>query len=35
MAEMRGLYALPPGVDFADAFVRGLLERKADQPPEA
>ncbi|WP_408592955.1 double-strand break repair protein AddB [Paracoccus marcusii] len=35
MAEMRGLYALPPGVDFADAFVRGLLERMADQPPEA
>ena len=29
MAEMRGLYALPPGVDFADAFVRGLLERMA------
>ena len=35
MAEMRGLYALPPGVDFADAFVQGLLERMADQPPEA
>ncbi|WP_330449398.1 hypothetical protein FLP41_04010 [Paracoccus marcusii] len=22
-------------MDFADAFVRGLLERMADQPPEA
>ncbi|MEE2860233.1 MAG: double-strand break repair protein AddB [Pseudomonadota bacterium] len=32
---MRGLYALPPGVDFAACFVRGLLERMKDQPPEA
>ncbi|CAM3199872.1 double-strand break repair protein AddB [Paracoccus nototheniae] len=35
MAEMRGLYALPPGVDFAECFVQGLLARMADQPPEA
>lgn len=35
MAEMQGLYALPPGLDFADCFVQGLLERMADQPPEA
>ncbi|WP_411839547.1 double-strand break repair protein AddB [Paracoccus sp. ME4] len=32
---MRGLYALPSGVDFAECFVQGLLERMADQPPEA
>ena len=32
---MRGLYALPPGVDFAACFVRGLLERMKDQSPEA
>ncbi|MFN4060610.1 MAG: double-strand break repair protein AddB [Paracoccus hibiscisoli] len=35
MAEMQGLYALPPGLDFADCFVQGLLERMSDQPPEA
>ncbi|WP_410217167.1 double-strand break repair protein AddB [Paracoccus sp. (in: a-proteobacteria)] len=35
MPEMHGLYALPPGVDFADAFVQGLLARMADRPPEA
>ncbi|TJZ92342.1 double-strand break repair protein AddB [Paracoccus gahaiensis] len=32
---MRGLYALPPGVDFAEGFVQGLLARMRDQPPEA
>ncbi|MDN5569461.1 MAG: double-strand break repair protein AddB, partial [Paracoccus sp. (in: a-proteobacteria)] len=32
---MRGLYALPPGVNFADEFVRGLLDRMKDHPPEA
>lgn len=30
-----GLFALPPGVDFADAFVRGLRARMGDAPPEA
>ncbi|TJZ85117.1 double-strand break repair protein AddB [Paracoccus hibiscisoli] len=35
MAEMQGLYALPPGLDFADCFVQGLLERMSDQPSEA
>ena len=30
-----GLFALPPGVDFARAFVRGFLTRMQDQPPEA
>src|SRR5690606_19280949 len=30
-----GLFALPPGVDFAHEFVAGLLERMRDQPPEA
>lgn len=37
MAEppFRGLYALPPGVDFAHEFVTGFLDRMAGQPPEA
>ncbi|MDP5306966.1 double-strand break repair protein AddB [Paracoccus spongiarum] len=36
MAEWQpGLFALPPGVDFAAEFVRGLVARMADQPPEA
>lgn len=35
MAELSGLYALPPGIDFAQEFVRGLLDRFADQPPQA
>ena len=32
---MRGLYALPPGADFAGDLVAGLLARFRDQPPEA
>ena len=32
---MRGLYALPPGVDFAGEVVRGLRDRMVDRPPEA
>ena len=32
---MQGLYALPPGVDFAAELVRGLRDRMADRPPEA
>jgi double-strand break repair protein AddB len=32
---LRGLYALPPGVNFAEEFVRGLMARMAGQPPEA
>ena len=36
MAEpVHGLFALPAGVDFAREFVRGLLTRMRDQPPEA
>jgi ATP-dependent helicase/nuclease subunit B len=36
MAEFQvGLYALPPGVDFAREFVRGLVRRMEGQPPEA
>lgn len=35
MIDLRGLYALPPGVDFADCFVQGLLTRMRGQPPEA
>ncbi|MBV0891093.1 double-strand break repair protein AddB [Paracoccus sp. Z118] len=35
MAEFSGLYAVPPGADFASAFAGGLLARMADQPPEA
>lgn len=30
-----GLFALPPGVDFAREFVSGFLQRMAGQPPEA
>ncbi len=30
-----GLFALPPGVDFASSFVDGLIGRMAGQPPEA
>ncbi|WP_022708106.1 double-strand break repair protein AddB [Paracoccus zeaxanthinifaciens] len=30
----RGLYSLPPGVDFATEFVRGLRDRMAGFPPE-
>lgn len=29
------VFALPPGVDFADAFVQGLNSRLSDHPPEA
>ena len=29
------LFGLPPGVDFADALARGLLERHGAGPPEA
>lgn len=32
---MRGLYALPPGADFAAELVRGLTDRMAPRPPEA
>ncbi len=36
MAEWQsGLFALPPGVDFAAEFVRGFLDRMSGQPPEA
>lgn len=36
MAEpFRGLYGVPPGVDFAREFVDGFLTRMADHPPEA
>lgn len=36
MADWQGgLFALPPGVDFAAEFVRGFLDRMAGQPPEA
>ena len=31
---MRGLYALPCGVDYAAEFVRGLLERFRGRPPQ-
>ncbi|SNT74933.1 double-strand break repair protein AddB [Paracoccus seriniphilus] len=35
MAEWEnGLFALPPGVDFADEFVAGFLKRMAAHPPE-
>lgn len=35
MAEWQnGLFALPPGIDFAGEFVRGFLHRMQDQPPE-
>ena len=30
-----GVFALPPGVDFPAHLVTGLLDRMADQPPEA
>lgn len=30
----RGLFALPPGVDFASQFVAGFLQRMKDHPPE-
>ncbi|MDB6180899.1 double-strand break repair protein AddB [Paracoccus fistulariae] len=30
-----GLYALPPGVDFAREFASGFLQRMQGQPPEA
>lgn len=33
--QMNGLYALPPGVDFAAEVVAGLLDRMRDRPPEA
>lgn len=36
MAEWEsGLFALPPGVVFAEQFVTGFLERMVGQPPEA
>ncbi|MDO5621631.1 MAG: double-strand break repair protein AddB [Paracoccus sp. (in: a-proteobacteria)] len=31
---MKGVYALPPGVDFASELVAGLLDRMQGQPPE-
>ncbi len=34
MAEMRGLFTLPPGVDFAAETVAGLIARMAGRPPE-
>lgn len=34
MAEPR-IFALPPGVDFAQELVAGLIARMADRPPEA
>ena len=33
--SFRGLYALPPGTDFAREFVNGFLDRMAGRPPEA
>lgn len=33
--KLGGLYALPPGADFATAVVEGLLTRSAGLPPEA
>lgn len=35
MAEPPNLFALPPGVDFPSELVAGLMQRMADQPPEA
>lgn len=35
MTETGGLFALPPGVDFAREFVRGFLQRMAGRPPES
>ncbi|AXC48908.1 double-strand break repair protein AddB [Paracoccus suum] len=32
--KLGGLYALPPGADFAAGVVDGLLKRNAGQPPE-
>ena len=32
---MRGVFALPLGVDFPRALVAGLLSRMAGHPPEA
>jgi ATP-dependent helicase/nuclease subunit B len=35
MPAIKGLFHLPPGLDFAEHFVHGLLKRAADEPPEA
>lgn len=35
MPDLRGVFALPPGVDFPQALVAGLLARMAGSPPEA
>jgi ATP-dependent helicase/nuclease subunit B len=35
MFENKHIFALPPGADFPAELVRGLLERTAEQPPEA
>ena len=35
MTAPPNLHGLPPGVDFADALARGLLERHGSGPPEA
>ena len=35
MPDLSGLYALPPGADFASAFADGLIARMTGRPPEA
>ena len=35
MTHKPALFALPPGIDFPQAFVDGLLARMAHEPPEA
>ena len=35
MADLRGLFTLPPGADFAAETVAGLIARMARRPPEA
>jgi double-strand break repair protein AddB len=35
MAELRPIFALPPGADFPAELVSGLIDRMAGQPPEA
>ncbi|WP_134724891.1 double-strand break repair protein AddB [Paracoccus luteus] len=34
MADLKGLFALPPGVDFAQQTAAGLIARMAARPPE-
>ena len=34
-AQDSGLYAIPPGVDFAKVFADGFFERFAAVPPES